>query len=389
MSLGVIVAIVALCLDGGRMAEERRRVRTAADAAALAGGFSLYNNYAANHGTDPQGDAKATALASAAANGYDNDGVNSVVTVNIGPASGNFAGQAGYVEVIIQSNIQATFGAAITGSGLSLQGRAVASGQPQNIGLLVLNASSNAALTASGSASLKVNGSIVVNSTSASAISLSGSATLTAPIFDVTGNVSTSGGSSINGTVLNGMPPAADPLRNLAAPSILSYALQTIEDGVTTLLPGIYMGGINLAGGAAVTLQPGLYILLGGGLQLAEGSTLIGEGVCLYSTGLGAIQINGSGKVSLSPPTSGPYQGISIFQDRANSQNVSITASASTNVTGLVYAPSANVTLSVGAGGGTTGGAFICSTLTIAGNATCSVNMGANYAPVPACNLVE
>src|SRR5690242_28492 len=92
--LGVIVSILALGMDGGRMLEERRHVQDAAEAAALAAAGDLYLNHRQNQGTDPQGTARSAALTNAAANGFTNDGSASTVTVNIPPKSGTFTGQA-------------------------------------------------------------------------------------------------------------------------------------------------------------------------------------------------------------------------------------------------------------------------------------------------------
>src|SRR5437016_4747501 len=127
--LAVIVGIVALGMDGGRMMEERRHAQAAADAAALAAADDLYFNWWQNHGTDPSASAQAAGLASAAANGYANDGTTSTVTVNIPPTSGAFAGQAEYAEVIVQSRLQASFSAIFTHDGLPVKARAVARGR--------------------------------------------------------------------------------------------------------------------------------------------------------------------------------------------------------------------------------------------------------------------
>src|SRR5271166_5538254 len=81
-SLGVVIAVVAIGMDGGRLMDGRRSARAAADAAALAAAADLYANYATNQGTDPLGTARQAALNSAAANGYANDGTTSTVTVN-------------------------------------------------------------------------------------------------------------------------------------------------------------------------------------------------------------------------------------------------------------------------------------------------------------------
>src|SRR5580704_13248954 len=97
-------SVVAIALDGGLLFENRRRVQSAADAAALAATDDLFSNFGTNSGSDPSGTAKASALATASANGYTNDGTTSVVTVNIPPTSGNFSGKVGYAEVIIKFN---------------------------------------------------------------------------------------------------------------------------------------------------------------------------------------------------------------------------------------------------------------------------------------------
>src|SRR5438045_9353100 len=76
LGMTVIIGIVALGLDGGRMMDERRRAQDAADAAALAAATSLYKNYWQNHGQDPSGAAPTAALASAAANGFDNAAIH-------------------------------------------------------------------------------------------------------------------------------------------------------------------------------------------------------------------------------------------------------------------------------------------------------------------------
>src|SRR5207248_1892552 len=82
-------------------------------------------------------------------------------------------------------------------------------------------------------------------------------------------------------------------------------------------------------------------------LQLSGSETLTGSGVLLYNTsGLypgGGIQITGGGSVTLSPPTSGVYAGINIFQDRSLAAPLTVTGNGALQVTGLIYAPAAAV----------------------------------------------
>src|SRR5262245_25441063 len=90
VALAAIFGIVALTMDGGRLMDERRRAQAAADAAALAAADSLYDRYSSEHGLDPSGAAAKAARASAKTNGYANDKVNSIVTVNVPPTTGEF-----------------------------------------------------------------------------------------------------------------------------------------------------------------------------------------------------------------------------------------------------------------------------------------------------------
>src|SRR5262249_19008813 len=87
-----ILGVLAVTLDGGMLSDIKRRVQAAADAAALAAANDLYNNYGTNSGTDPSGTAATSARSTASANGFSNDGVTSVVTVNVPPTSGSFTG---------------------------------------------------------------------------------------------------------------------------------------------------------------------------------------------------------------------------------------------------------------------------------------------------------
>jgi hypothetical protein len=83
-----------------------------------------------------------------------------------------------------------------------------------------------------------------------------------------------------------------------------------------------------------VILNPGTYVITGapgtigtgapGGLYVCGSASLdASEGVLIYSTddpggnaAVGRIEFNTSGSVTLTPPTSGPYANITIFQDR-------------------------------------------------------------------------
>jgi hypothetical protein len=401
LSLTAIIGMVALGLDGGRLMDERRHAQTTADAAALAAAADLYQNWWTNHGTDPASTAQAAALQVAAANGYANDGTTSVVTVNVPPTSGAFAGKAEYVEVVVEYHLSRSFSAIFTGSDLTVRARAVALGRPVRIGLLMLRSTGANAFVNNGLALAVLNQPIIVNSSDPAAFDQASFGVLLATSIQITGNYVNPGGAIMLVRIQTGVRPTPDPLSNLATPNVGAAPVQSATPLVinsllpTVLQPGTYRGGIQINGLSIVTMMPGVYILDGGGLQISGASTVVGIGVMIYNTAgsypAGPITVNSLGKVALVPPLSGTYQGIGIFQDRSLVNGLSLTGFGLAAIVGTVYAPNAPVTLSglAAVGIDTLGGAYICSTMQISGVGSININLGNNYPRIPQVNLAE
>src|SRR6516162_8074207 len=254
-----ILGFAALSLDAALLHQDRRGAQAAADSAALAAAGSLFANYRANQGLDSAGAAANEALAAAAANGFTNDGVNSTVTVNIPPLSGDHVGQAGYVEVIVLQFQQRAFSAIWARDPVPVKARAVARGLwvPVNNGIIVLHPTSSGSLTSNGGSSVTTNAKVIVDSNSPSATVVTGGGALTAPEFDITGvpGTSTSGGGTFTGTILDGQVPTPDPLAYLPEPAPSTMSVQSTKtvklqnQGSLSLQPGVYKGGIQATGG--------------------------------------------------------------------------------------------------------------------------------------------
>jgi hypothetical protein len=156
----------------------------------------------------------------------------------------------------------------------------------------------------------------------------------------------------------------------------------------------VYQGGIYITSNAKVTLQPGVYVIEGGGLRMDGNSALKGTGVMVYNTGgaaAGPISLTGGGGVDLAAPTSGIYQGISFFQDRAVTQPVTMQGSSNSSVAGMVYAPSAAVSVG-GSGSSLTqllGGSYVSQTLSVSGSASFHIKQGPNAVALPDILLVD
>jgi hypothetical protein len=398
LSLAIVIGIVAITLDGGRMLDERRRVQAAADAAALAAGADLYANYWTNHGRDPQHTAKTAAENAAAANGIP----ASAATVNIPPLKGTFAGQVGYVEVSIQSELEATFGRIFTSQDLGVAGRSVARGEPMKIGLILLRPNGADAFLNKALAFTVVNTPLIVNSSDPAAYHQPTFGVTVAGRYDITGGYSNPAGALMLGRIRTGVRPTPDPLAFLPIPSTAGVPIQkaaplTVNSLLPTVLqPGIYQGGIHITGLSIVVMQPGVYIIQGGGFQVDGAATVTGAGVMIYNTtsatyATGPISVTSSGRVALSAPLSGMYQGINFFQDRTLNTPLSMSGVGLAAITGVVYAPQAPVSLTglAVAGVDVLGGAYVVSSMTVQGIGAVNIDLKLNPPRVPDVCLVE
>lgn len=382
-----ILGITALVLDLGSLQGEYQRAQATADSAAMAAADVLFQNYMSNKGLDLNNQATKAALAVAAANGYTNDGSTSVVQVNIPPTSGLFARQAGFVEVIAQHTQPRGFSRVWTSSNMSVQARAVARGQwrGQNIGILVLDPSSSASADGTGGGNFTTTANFIVDSNSPSALTTSGGGTMSAPEFDITGGYS---GGGLSGKINTGVTPTPDPLAYLPQPDPSTMPIQhtgklTLSNGSTTLQPGVYKGGISVSGQANLTLSPGIYYMDGGGFSFSGQGSLIAPGVMIYNEPQNTndiVSITGSGKgaINVTPPSTGIYQGISIFQDRNFATNMDIGGNGNFSFLGTFYAARANLKISGSGPNNYIGSQYISWNLNLSGNGNVVVQWDAN-----------
>ncbi len=399
-----LLGIAVLVLDGGLLLADRARTQAAADAAALAAAIDLYQNYSTNQGKDPKGNAATSAKKTAQDNGFTDGTGGVVVTVNIPPRSGTFSGLDGYAEVIITMQEQQFFSRIWGSNTLNVKARAVARGAqaPKNNGIIVLDPSGSNTLQTSNTANITVsNGNIVVDSTDSKAGSISNSGNIQAPELDFTGSPGyfSSGSGSFIGTKLSNQPATPDPLLHLNGPDqpILTYnnvnisGLPSLGGNVPgfptlgdsngwTLPPGTYDGGIHISDNNSshtYTLESGTYYFTNGGLSLSSNANIQSGsgGVLLYFHDGGALSITAGGSVTLSPMTTGTYANITVYQDRSNNSQDSVTgqSTGNFNVTGTVYTPKAKFTLTGSGGNYAIGSQYIVNQLVVTGSGSFNV----------------
>jgi len=370
-----VVGVMALTLDGGLLYLQRRQAQSTADAAALAGAYALYTG--SNFST-----AQNAAISIAAQNGMTI--TSSQVTQ---PQTGNVA--------VSVTSTQPRYFSALWGSG-SMSASASATAQGGSLSpystaaILVLNPSGSAVTLSGTTAVSAVGGSVIVDSNSAASIISSGAPSITAPVLDLSGGVQYSGTNPNKATLTNtGQTSTPDPLSSVPAPSSSGMTVQSSStialsgSSSRTLSPGVYNGGITMSGSSSVTLNPGVYYINGGGINMSGPSSITGNGVFIYNTGGGAINLSGSGNITLNPMSSGTYAGITVFQDRSSAVGATMSGGSNISNTGTFYFPNATLTLSGVSGVSNVGAQVIAKNLTFSGTSGIKVSYGSSVASRP------
>jgi Flp pilus assembly protein TadG len=394
----VLIGVMGLAIDTGYTLTARAQLQNAADAAALAGAAEL-----ATPGQTDYDKVRAAAVTVAARNfvvgccptgvvldsNPKNDPAGDIVVgkwkLDSGTGTYSFdptdpAPDAVQVRARVgasskNSPLQLFFGP-LFGQSIGEGGRSALArlGSANDPFVLVLDPSQSGALTISGSAKLQLSsGAIQVNSSDACGLQLNSASSLLAQKIKVVGNSCSSG--AITGSVSTGAPVFADPLSSIPEPSIVGMPAQGAITSAGTYSPGYYAGGIKLTGGTA-SLLPGIYVIgsanPGKGITLTGSGVLDGDGVMLFIQGPADLTTSGGGAgMRLTPPTTGTYAGITIFQARSNTTGSSIHGSGTNDIQGIIYMPAAELDIA-----GTSNDSFgrlVVGSLKIAGGATHTV----------------
>ncbi|MCI0638951.1 MAG: hypothetical protein L0Y72_22935 [Gemmataceae bacterium] len=265
----------------------------------------------------------------------------------------------------------------------------------KNIGILILDPTTTT-LQDTGNGNVTVTGdcaSIVINSSDGKAAHIVGNAVLKADEIIVAGNVQVTNNANIQGTLLTGQDPIADPFtlldqptQDLDAPTFTDVHFSDSE--IATLDPGTYVGGIHISGQAVITLNPGVYYMDGGGFFVDGQAIVTGDGVLIFNAADEsghAIHITGDASVTLSAPTDGDFKGFAVWQDRTSSESILISGQPRVRIIGTVYAAGADVQISgladVGLEGSETDGIashLVVGDLRVVGNGVLTVDTSNN-----------
>ena len=149
-------------------------------------------------------------------------------------------------------------------------------------------------------------------------------------------------------------PMATKTLPTLPSPVVCDHTNFT-QSGGGTLSQGTYCGGISITGSGTTTLNPGLYIMDGGGFNIAGSGSATGTGITiLLASDAGhsykGLSVNGSGTYTFSAPTSGSNEALLFVGDRsiASSLGSTITGTTGAQFNGVAYLPKEALTYTGG-----------------------------------------
>jgi Flp pilus assembly protein TadG len=244
--------------------------------------------------------------------------------------------------------------------------------------VLSLQNNSKTGIQATGNATITMDCGMMTNSTATNAAAGQGSSSVTATTLAAGGGIQQSSNWHLT-TYQPYSPQLADPYADLdpsaadgdfdncsANPPGLD--VNNSNDGLV-VSGGTCYGSLSVGANRTLTLKDGAYIIDGGSvniqgtLNLTNATLILTNKSSSTTATIGTLDMNSSGQINATAPTTGKWAGMSLFQDRravdndpngnisANSPN-KINGNSTNKIKGVVYFPSQQITYN-GTGTGT------------------------------------
>jgi hypothetical protein len=235
-------------------------------------------------------------------------------------------------------------------------------------------------VTFSGSTQVDLGCGVATNSTSAQAITAGGGSRVVASPIAAVGGVPPSSSYIGETLLLPSSSKQVDPFLDRPEPQLpptCSPPITVQPNQTRSLTAGCYRG-MDLKGD--VTLGPGTYFIDGSSLSFGSQANVTGQGVTFVLTGRNAVSnpasiatldMHGGAVVNLTAPSSGPYTGLIMYQDRrATMTNIHINGNSASRFQGAFYFPSQQVTFNGNTGMRTRCIQFVARRMVFTGNSS-------------------
>ncbi|MCB2076705.1 MAG: Tad domain-containing protein [Novosphingobium sp.] len=360
LSLVPVVGVVGIALDGGQWMLWKRQLHTTADLAALAGANAI------GDGHNVEASVRRSMLKNKSLLVRDED-----VVIDRNPDSGPEMGNPNAIRVEMKYRRALPFSSMFvtTAPWIKVTAIAIVRNEVPNC-VLALDTAETDALSVAGSATVVMNCGMATNSSGSEAADIAGDLVDVAAISAV-GQIQITTAVDPDTAIHENMAPVDDPyMGRLAIPDLSTLCASPVAINVgthstQTISQGCY-SGLSVSG--ELFLNPGTYYINDGDVDIGSQGRIKGEGVTLVftnknsgagGTDFGRFRANGTSVVQLRAPTSGPYEGVVMYQDRratpSNGTNFFVAGNSGTDnaghailsyLQGAVYTPGTYTTLS-------------------------------------------
>ncbi len=340
----LLLLAVGTAVDYALYANKTSRAQATADAAAIAGAKALSMADASRESIAAVVDAVVQSYMGKGATAHGDLGFASSTEVV------NVPGQPMQVAVKLSGKSNSLFAAPFGLGDWTIEMSSVAEvvGTP-NVCVLALDASAMGTIYLEKNARvIGQNCAVYSNSGHPNGIKAFNSSLLSAKMICTAGG-RTGGSTNFDPDPLVDCPQFDDPLAGRPAPYVgPCVASNLIVDSQTvTLSPGTYCGGIRVTGTAAVTFEPGLYVMKDGPLIVDKTASIIGAGTGFYFSGQAAtFRFDTDTTIDLTAPKEGPMAGLLFFGDRSQSNApYAILSDHARQLLGTIYLPQGELTI--------------------------------------------
>ena len=385
-ALPLLIGSAGLATDTIQWALWKRQLQRAADSAAIAG---VYDRVAADSATTNTAAAVDKDLS---LNNHTGMALQATYPKVTFPANSGIQQNQVRVELAIQRQLSFSSMFMTNPPLIKTTAQAATVSSAGEFCVLSLQNNSKTGIQATGSATIVMDCGMMTNSTSTNAAAGQGSASVTATTLAAAGGIQQSSNWTVD-AYQPYSPALADPYAALepspaelssCASSPPSLTIGNPNNGLV-VTGGACYGSLSIGSNRTLTLRNGLYIISGGSVNIQGTLNLLNATLILTNKNSGATQpigslnMNASGQMNATAPTTGKWSGMALYQDRravdgAPTGNITasspnrINGNSSNKITGVVYFPNQQVTYNGNGTGSSTCTQFVAKRIYWSGN---------------------